>query len=307
MKTPEFWKTKNNISKALKPLGDVYNYFTQKRIAKAPEYIAPIPVICIGNITAGGTGKTPVAISISKMLERPFFISRGYGGKLKEAVVDIKKHKASDVGDEPMLLAQHAPTIINANRAISAQKAVEMEAKYIIMDDGLQNPKLQKTLSFVVIDGEYGFGNFEFIPAGPMREKQIRADAVIIIGNDKFNLGKKIKKPIFYGTIAPKKPEGGARNVKAFAGIGRPQKFYNSLRECGFGILKTFDFPDHHQYSIADLDAIKREAQGFEVWTTAKDFIKIPKSHQKFFNVLEIEIKWQDEQALKDFILEKTK
>ncbi len=307
MKTPQFWQSKNIISTLLLPLGCVYNYFTQKRIAKKPEYIAPIPVICVGNITAGGVGKTPVCISIAKMLDAPFFISRGYGGKLKDVVVDIKKQKASDVGDEPMLLAQHAPTIIGANRANSAKKAVEMGAKHIIMDDGLQNPTLNKTLSFVVIDGAYGFGNNRYIPSGPMREKDIRAEAIIILGEDKHNLAKAINKPIFYGKVEPIKPTIKNKKIIAFAGIGRPQKFYDSLVECGFELIKTIDFADHHKYSQSDLAKIINISNGQDIWTTAKDYIKIPLQMQKHFNVLEIQIKWQDKTAIKDFITQKTK
>ncbi len=137
-----------------------------------------------------------------------------------------------------------------------------------------------------------------------MREKDIRANAVIILGKDKYNIARRIKKPVFFGKVEPIKPEDTKKSIFAFAGIGRPQKFYKSLKECGFGVVKTLDFADHHKYSYEDLRNIIAQARGLEIWTTAKDFVKIPPSMQNNFNVLNIEIKWEDEKALKDFIID---
>ncbi len=316
MKTPKYWQDKNLLSKLLYPLGKLYLWgsFINSKI-KHPKKIEK-KVICIGNLTAGGTGKTPCSVSIAKILQemkyKPFFVSRGYGGKLRNILVDKKVHSAQDVGDEPLLLSNTAPVAINPNRYLAAQKALEYGADIIIMDDGFQNQSLQKDISFLVFDGEFGCGNGYGIPAGPMREDFAsgikKAQAIIILGKDKFELAKKIHNiPIFYGTISPIKPKFTEQSVIAFAGIGRPQKFYNSLIECGLNILETIDFPDHHQYKREELLFLIEKAQqkNCVLYTTSKDFVKFPKDLQKYFNTLEIEIKWQDANALKSFLSQK--
>ena len=160
MKTPKYWQSNSFTSKILSPLGFLYGFMTQLRLKLKSPHKVSIPVVCIGNITAGGTGKTPVSISIAKLLAtemyHPFFVSRGYGGKLQDVIVNNKKHTAKDVGDEPLLLSKQAPVVVNANRYAAAQKAVEQGADIIIMDDGFQNPSLHKDLSFLVFDGNYG-------------------------------------------------------------------------------------------------------------------------------------------------------
>ncbi|MDR1026732.1 MAG: tetraacyldisaccharide 4'-kinase [Lactobacillus sp.] len=317
MITPKFWRTKNPIAYTLYPLGWVYGALTTLRIKLGRPKKVSKPVICIGNITAGGTGKTPVAISIASILQnkgqKPFFISRGYGGKLSNVLVDPLTHNSSDVGDEPLLLSRQAPAVINSNRYQAAQIAIKEGAEIIIMDDGFQNPTLYKDVSFVVVDAGFGFGNRYCIPAGPLRERvsrgMKRADGIILVGKDENNLAKKLSKrhPVFRATIQPVKPDITNTKVIAFAGIGRPSKFYDSLQEIGFKIVKTIDFPDHHKYTEEELDKIIKEADelGAEIYTTSKDFVKIPVSKQTHFKVLEIEIKWQDEQKLIDFIEEK--
>ncbi len=315
MKTPSFWTSSNITSTTLKPLGKIYAWVTSLRINHIIPQKITKPVICIGNITAGGTGKTPVAISIAKLLQqegkKPFFVSRGYGGKLKDILVDKQKHKASEVGDEPLLLARQAPVVINPNRFAAAQKALNHGAEIIIMDDGFQNPGLYKNLSFLVFDGGIGIGNGLCVPAGPLRENFDegikRAQAIIILGEDKHNLTKKIRNlPIFNGKVIATKPSVNNNNIIAFAGIGRPEKFYTSLRELGFNLLQTIDFPDHHQYNKAELikliDMAKKE--NALLFTTSKDFVKIPSELQKNFNVLEIDILWENQAALLSFIQE---
>lgn len=314
MRTPKFWQSKNLLSTILLPLGALYAFLTKLRVNKKTGIKISKPVICVGNITAGGTGKTPVAIALSQILQEhfytPYFISRGYGGRLTNVLIDLKTHSAKDVGDEPMLLANHCPTIINPHRGVSAQKAVELGADVVIMDDGFQNPGLEKDISFIVFDGGYGWGNKRCIPAGPLREKWYRgsrrANAVIIIGEDKFNLAAKVNdKPVFFAKIEAVAPNIKNKNIIAFAGIGRPQKFYDSLVEQGFMIKHQQDFPDHHQYSQKDLQNLIDVAllDNLDIWTTSKDFIKIPKGLQKHFNVLEIAIKWQNKSELENFLL----
>lgn len=315
MKTPGFWQHKSFISTLLLPLGCVYNFMTQRRIKHGHPKKVSRPVICIGNITAGGTGKTPVAISIAKLLQEknknPFFVSRGYGGNLSNILVDNRKHSALEVGDEPLLLSRQAPVVINPNRHEGALKALKSGAEIIIMDDGFQNPGLYKDLSFLVFDGGFGLGNERIVPSGPLRESLSdgikRAQAIIIIGKDKHNLENKINNlPVFRATIQPLRPHTTRNEVIAFAGIGRPEKFYNSLRESGFNLLETIDFPDHHQYKESELKNIIAKAQkiGADIFTTSKDYVKIPAPLQSHFKILEIEIKWENPEKLTQFILD---
>ncbi len=316
MKTPSFWQQKNIISTLLSPLGYVYGWATQFRIKHGHSGHISRPVICIGNITAGGTGKTPVAISIAKLLQQqgkhPYFVSRGYGGRLKGVIVDKQKHSAAEVGDEPLLLSRQAPVVVNPDRFKAALTAVKNGAELILMDDGFQNPGLHKDISFLVFDGGFGIGNGRIIPSGPLRETLEnglkRADAVIIIGKDKYNLSEKVNKlPVFKGKVVPVPPQTASKKAIAFAGIGRPEKFYTSLQECGFELVKTINFPDHHQYTENELKKLINQAQkeNAELFTTSKDFVKIPVALQSNFQVLEIAVEWERPEFLSKFILDK--
>lgn len=313
MKTPTYWKDKNIASDLLLPFGWFYNLMTKLNIHFSKPKKINKPVICIGNLTAGGTGKTPVAISLAGIIQnlhkKPFFVSRGYSGYLKNVVVNNQTHIAAEVGDEPLLLSQQAPVVVNPNRHQGALTALAHGAELIIMDDGFQNPGLHKDLSFLVFDGGFGYGNGRGIPAGPLRETLSdglkRAQAIIIIGKDKHNLAQEFKKlPVFKGDIAPKPVEITNSQAIAFAGIGRPDKFYQSMQEMGFKLLKTIDFPDHHQYTLPELETLIEMAQKnqAELYTTSKDYVKIPTVLQKHFKVLEIDIIWQDKSALTNFI-----
>lgn len=313
MKTPGYWKNKNIFSSILYPFGCLYNLATRLNIRFHKSQSINKPVICIGNLTAGGTGKTPVAVSIATLLQslgkKPFFVTRGYGGKLKDIIVNQQIHSATEVGDEPFILSRQAPTVINPDRYQGAKKAVENGADIIVMDDGFQNPGLKKDLSFLVFDGGAGIGNGFGIPAGPMRENLTeglkRAQAIIIIGEDKHNLKQRFSAlPVFEGSVVPCPVVIDNPKAIAFAGIGRPQKFYTSLHEIGFDLKETYDFPDHHHYRIKELKNLidRAETLGAELYTTAKDFVKIPADLQNRFKVLEIEVKWSDRNALLDFL-----
>ena len=316
MKTPSFWKDKNLASLLLSPIGCLYMSATFLRLKLKKAKKVEKKVICIGNITAGGTGKTPVSLAIAAMLQQmgknPFFVSRGYGGKAQDILVDIKKDKAEVVGDEPLLLAQRAPVVINADRYKAAQKAIENGADIIVMDDGFQTPGLYKDISFLVFDGEFGIGNGFGVPAGPMRESFSqglkRAQAVIIIGEDKHNIAAKLSAlPVFYAKVVNEPINPQHKKAIAFAGIGRPQKFYNSLKQCGVEIVETIDFPDHHQYSKDELEnlILRAKEKKAQLYTTTKDYVKIPQELRPHFNVLQIKIKWQDEKSLETFLKEK--
>ena len=315
MKTPKYWQSNSLISKLLTPLGKIYGAVTQWRLKTVKPQKADVPVICIGNITAGGTGKTPVSLSIAKLLTtelfHPIFVTRGYGGKLQNVLVNNKKHSAHDVGDEPLLLSQQAPVVVNADRYAGAQLAIREGADVIIMDDGFQNPGLFKNLSFLVFDGHFGIGNGKIIPAGPLRETFAdgikRADALIILGKDIHNLAERTDLPVFFGHTEAAQTVVNRDNVLAFAGIGHPQKFYHTLSQQGLNIVKTIDFPDHHYYTKDEIEKILEQAKQLhaEVYTTGKDFVKIPTLYHKSINVLDISVVWDKPEELLQFIKQK--
>lgn len=314
MKTPSFWQKKNLLSNILLPIGFLYTLATKLNILFSHPKKVSKPVICIGNLTAGGSGKTPVAISLAAIIQElgytPFFVSRGYGGKLKNIIVDNKKHTAAETGDEPLLLSYQAPVVVNADRYAAAKKAISAGADLILMDDGFQNPGLYKDFSFLVFDGSFGYGNKRGIPSGPLRETLKsglkRAQAIIILGEDKHNLAQEFSyMPVFKGKVVASPISGSSKkNVIAFAGIGRPEKFYNSMKEEGFTLLKTIDYPDHHQYSEEELEYLINEAQKHQadLYTTTKDFVKISPHLQKNFNTLEISIQWENPNGLKEML-----
>lgn len=285
MKTPKFWIKDGFWARLLTPIGAVYAWATARRIRKGRPYHSSAKVICVGNITAGGVGKTPVAIALAKQYQakgkKVFFVTRGYKGKLKNVLVDLKRHSPRETGDEPRLLAQTAPTIIAPKREIGAQMAEMMGAEIIIMDDGFQNPGLYKDESWLVFDGTVGVGNGRFIPAGPLRESltqgQKRAQHILIMGEDKTGLAERCSLPVSFGRLEPEALRLPLRRVFAFAGIGHPDKFYQTLREMGFEVVKTRDFPDHHIYSEDEVMALRQEAAAEELVlvTTEKDLVKI--------------------------------
>ncbi len=312
MKTPKYWQSNSFISKLLAPLSKLYGAATKLRLKLHQPQKTSVPVICVGNITAGGTGKTPVSISLAKMLAtsmyHPIFVTRGYGGRLQNVLVNNKKHTAQDVGDEPLLLAEQAPVVVNADRYAGAELAVKEGADVVIMDDGFQNPTLHKDLSFLVFDGHYGIGNGKIIPSGPLRETFEdgikRADALIILGKDKHELVKRAELPVFFGHTEPVQTTVSDVNVLAFAGIGHPQKFYHTLKQQGFNVVETLDFPDHHFYTGNEIEKILQKAKELkaEVYTTSKDFVKIPTLYHKSINVLEVAVVWDKPEELLKFI-----
>lgn len=285
MKTPKFWAHNGICSRLLAPFGLVYGAVTQWRLRCGKPYHCGVKVICVGNITAGGVGKTPVALALAEQElaagKKVFFVTRGYKGKLKNIVVDLAKHTPEETGDEARLLAQVAPTIIAPKRDIGAKMAVDMGAEVIIMDDGFQNPQLYKDESWLVFDGAVGIGNGKIIPAGPLRETlengEKRADRVIIMGEDTTGLAARCRLPVFYGRLEALPCEVPSRRVLAFAGIGHPEKFYRTLAEQGFEVVQTRNFPDHHAYTAADIEDLRRAAaaSGLVLMTTEKDMVKL--------------------------------
>ncbi len=302
MRTPKFWAHRGLPALALAPLGLITKPLTARRVAR-PGFDPGIPVYCAGNATAGGTGKTIVALDLlARLPGRPFALSRGYRGRLPGPVlVDPAIHGAADVGDEPLLLAAAAPTIVARDRAAGARLALTLGATAIVMDDGLQNPGLAKTRSFLVIDGAYGFGNGMLIPAGPLREPATaaggRCHAAIMIGDDATGAAKMLPKtlPVLQARLTPHSHiDLAGRRVIAFAGIGRPEKFFASAAELGAILVKTIPFPDHHAYTQADAATLLSlaAAQNAQLVTTAKDDLKLPSDLKAATTAITVSLTW---------------
>jgi tetraacyldisaccharide 4'-kinase len=286
MRAPDFWYSDGLAARLLAPLGVLYGRSVRARQARAHPFRAKASVLCVGNLTAGGTGKTPVAITLARMLatrgHKVVLLTRGYGGRLHGPIAVVPaRHHAIDVGDEALLLAAVAPTIVARDRARGAELADSLGATVIVMDDGFQNFRLFKDVSFVVIDSESGFGNGRLIPAGPLREPVdhglARADAVILTGKAAFELSS-FDGPIIRAALRSTAPERFAgRSVFAMAGIGRPEKFFRMLEALGARVIGTRAFPDHHRYTLLEIEAVKRIAAnaGALLVTTEKDFVRI--------------------------------
>ncbi|MER2519511.1 MAG: tetraacyldisaccharide 4'-kinase [Bdellovibrionales bacterium] len=316
MKAPSFWyRPAGALASLLMPLGCAYAAATAYRLSSSHPYRPKTPVICVGNITAGGAGKTPTALALAQLLQklghRPAFVSRGYGGRLTGPTkVDPARHAAADVGDEPLVLARQAPVWISRNRAAAAKEA-EKQSTILILDDGLQNPSVAKDLSILVIDGETGIGNGLCIPAGPLREPFAaalqRVQALIIIGpEDKQNLAAQASCPVFRADFIPTNLDDLPRDKPflAFAGIGRPEKFYATCHKAGLTLAATRDFSDHHAFWPSDLNALTEESQRLEAMllTTEKDYARLPLEFAKRVYVLRVNLVIDNQQALSDLL-----
>jgi tetraacyldisaccharide 4'-kinase len=312
MRAPDFWHSDNWRSRLLAPLGRVYAWGTAQKLAGARGQRSRVPVICVGNIVAGGAGKTPVVAALVERLKAkgrsPHILTRGYGGtEAGPRAVDPTRHDATRVGDEALLLAQAAPTWVARWRPDGAVAAEAMGADCLIMDDGFQNGSLVKDLSLVVVDGGYGFGNGRVIPAGPCREPVstglARADAVVLVGDDKAGAAAMLGgTPLLRARLVPG-PEAAlirARKVLAFAGIGRPQKFFATVEECGAQLVSAHSFPDHHPFTRAEIADLKAEAdsEGAMLVTTAKDAVRVPEDLRVALAVLTVRLAWYDTGAV---------
>lgn len=322
MKAPAFWWREPGVAaRLLAPAAALYATVADRRLPR-PGSRAEIPVVCIGNMTVGGTGKTPTAIAMAGLLReagwRPAILTRGYRGRLSgPIVVDPLQHRATDVGDEALLLARAAPTIVSGDRPAGAALAAAEGADLILMDDGLQNPSLAKNFALAVFDGETGLGNGLTLPAGPLRATAAaqwpRIDAALVIGRGSAGDAVAAEAgrrgiPVHHARIVAE-PAGaarlGGRRVLAFAGIGQPQKLVASLRECGADVVAQRAFPDHHAFTPRQLDAILDEAAsaGLVPVTTEKDLVRIAGSADTAarlprFDVLPITIAFADPGAV---------
>jgi tetraacyldisaccharide 4'-kinase len=306
--TPEFWARTGLVSDLLAPLGWAYGAAGAARRAMTTATRVGVPTICVGNLTAGGAGKTPVVLSLAALLQsrgkQPHILSRGYGGSLNGPLrVDPARHGASEVGDEPLLLAAAAPTWIGADRIASATAAIAAGADMLLLDDGFQNPALHYDVALVVIDGGYGIGNGRVMPAGPLREfvrpALRRANAAVVVGYDSTGLSWD-QKPLLRARLIPSGQCYDFRRVIAFAGIGRPAKFFSSLNSVGADLLKTYAFPDHHVYSERELTQMKDEERFRDATlvTTEKDWVRLPASWRSRVATLKVRIEWGDPAAL---------
>jgi tetraacyldisaccharide 4'-kinase len=278
-----------------------------------PGQRLPLPVICCGNATAGGAGKTTVALDLGERLKArglaAHFLLRGYGGRLKgPARVDLATHDSRAVGDEALLLAAIAPTWVSADRAAGGAAAQAAGAQAIIMDDGLQNPTLEKTLSLLIIDGSYGFGNGRVIPSGPLREPVFaaaaRCQAAVLIGEDETGALAQLPPdlPVLRARLVPG-PEAAVlagKPVVAFCGIANPRKFFATLQEAGAVLAARHPFADHYPFDDQEIRDILAEAEKLRATpvTTRKDIVRIPPALRPGIQVVSIALAWDDPAAI---------
>ncbi len=306
MREPAFWRTDGALARLLAPLGRLYAWETARRLRR-PGWRAPVPVICIGNASAGGTGKTTVVLDIAaRLLARhhsPALLTRGYGGSAGQRRIDLAHDTARTAGDEPMLLAAVAPTFAGADRGLTARMAVDWGADCLVMDDGLQNPSLEKDLSLLVIDGAAGIGNGRVIPAGPLREPlaaaAARCQAAVLIGADDHGVAGMLGIPVLRAHLESP-PDLAGQRVFAFAGIGRPEKFFATLRAAGAEVAGTRGFADHHGFSEREFAAVLAEAARLDAApiTTPKDAARLTPAQRAHVLVAPVLLVWDDPAAL---------
>ncbi len=309
---PFWWEEPDWRALALSPLSAAYAAVASRRMKSAKREKVAAPVLCIGNFTVGGSGKTPVAIALCRqalsMGLKPGFLSRGHGGSFAEPhVVDAHHDSARHVGDEPLLLAAHAPVAVTPDRAAGARLLIGRHGcDFLIMDDGFQSGRIHIDFAMIVVDARYGLGNGHVIPGGPLRARVVDqlpfADALLRMGEGAaadavVRQAARAGKPIFAARTQPRANDGIAgRKFLAFAGIGHPEKFYHSVEEAGGQVVRSRSFPDHHVYAPDELSdlAADAEKEGLGLITTAKDAVRLasetlPEGFREKLEVLEIE------------------
>ncbi len=323
---PAFWWQNNSLAAfALTPFSGVYGWLAGRRMAVSPRYVSSVPVLCIGNLVAGGAGKTPTAIALAhaagKLGLMPGFLSRGYGGRINTAtVVDLDRHNALDVGDEPPLLAAHYPTVVSPDRTKGARLLEQQGVDFVVMDDGFQNPSLHKDYSLVVVDADRGIGNGFSMPAGPLRARlgiQLsRASAILVIGRQ--NGADKVvraaasrAKPVYEANFEPVNPaKWKGQKVLAFAGIANPEKFRLSLNKVGVEIIEFRSFGDHHPFTEEEAEELLFFARRnkLNIVTTSKDISRlaslgrIQRELSRKAAVFEIELRFDSRRILHSII-----
>lgn len=318
MKAPYFWSAGLDPKSReaapltrllLTPFSALYLWGLRRKLAKATPEAAPVPVICIGNLTAGGAGKTPVTEAVRNRIIsgglRAASLSRGHGGAEKGPLkVDPARHTFRDVGDEPLLLAASGEAWIGRERPAAARAMAASGAQVIVMDDGHQNPSLKKDLTLIVIDAAAPFGNGQVLPKGPLREPVreglARADAVVLMGEGPVPAAVTASGlPVLRAALAPvAAPPTGP--LVAFAGIGRPQKFFDSLAQAGGEVADAVPFADHHPYKAGDLQFLRSLARdhGARLVTTSKDHVRLPPEVRQEIHAWPVTAVFEDTAAL---------
>lgn len=310
MRAPGFWRGRGGglVPLLLSPAAAVYASATARKMRRR-GWQAPVPVICCGNATAGGAGKTTVALDIGRRLANRgiavHFLLRGYGGSLRGPVrVDPTIHDSMAVGDEALVLAADRPTWISGDRAAGARAAVAAGAQAIIMDDGLQNPTLEKDLSLLIVDGPSGFGNGRVIPAGPLREPvraaAARSRAAVMIGPDETGAETLLPRslPVLRAVLRPG-PEAAllaGQAVFAFCGLANPQKFFSTLTEAGMVLAGRAAFADHYPFDEGDMRDLLAQAEALRAIpvTTRKDYVRLPPAFRSRVTVVTVRLEWAE-------------
>lgn len=314
MRPPEFWQRGRGGAAAavLAPLGSLYALGGRLRRTRATPYRAPVPVVCVGNLTVGGAGKTPVAMAVAERLAAAgvdvHFVTRGYGGRITGPVrVDPQIHSAADVGDEPLLLARRRTAWVARRRPEGIAAAAAAGADAVVLDDGYQNPTFAKDVALVVVDGTRGFGNGHVLPAGPLREPVAdglaRASAVVIMGDDHADIASSAAPlPVIGARVvpAPGAEVVRGRRVFAFAGIAHPDKVWTTLRGLDADLAGTRAFPDHHLFTPDEIAAMLAEAEraGALVVTTEKDAVRLRADLAGRVTVLPVIVAWSNPSLL---------
>ncbi|MBM9403848.1 tetraacyldisaccharide 4'-kinase [Gluconacetobacter azotocaptans] len=313
MHPPRFWSQPDGgwIARLLAPASTLYALGTARRVRR-PGWRAPVPVLCCGNLTAGGAGKTTLALDLGRRLvargRTVHFLTRGYGGRVRGPVrVDPALHTAATVGDEALLLARVAPCIVAADRAAGARAAIAAGADCLVMDDGFQNPGLYQDMPLLVVDGASGFGNGYVLPAGPLREPvaagAARARAIVLIGDDLTGASAALPERLPVLRARLDMDDAGwlldGRSAVAFAGIGRPDKFFDGLRRQGVPLAACLPFPDHHPYRDHDLRRLRDAARGHDaiLLTTPKDAVRLPVAFRSQVRAMDVRLAWADPSA----------
>lgn len=318
---PPFWWERPGLRSALlAPAGWIYGRVARRIMDRRVRREVPVPVICVGNFTVGGSGKTPTALALADAVAarglKPGFLTRGYGGAVRHpTVVDAAHHSAKFVGDEPMLLARRALTVASPDRVAGAGLLVSEGAEVIVMDDGFQSARLTFDHALMVVDARRGVGNGRILPAGPVRAPivdQLRhAHSLLVIGDGAaadglVRLAARAAKPVYTGHLVPQSPEALAgRNCFAFAAIGDPEKFFATLEAAGIRIARRRSFGDHHFFADDEIEELLDEAElyGLTLVTTAKDAVRLQGAHGRApeladrVEVLEVELAFDQPDA----------